>query len=211
MNDLERLLAQDVRRLIDRLAIPEGAVDQIRSSMPTLATRTDDLEERLAAARATLLDDYACWRQTLLDAESIWGARGVADGGRERARSRADASRGVETMMCSPVGSVLRGAALMSVMVAPASALAQDRTWEWHWSTHPMMFMWGAGGILMMLMMLLFWGVVIAGFVLGLRWLVTQGRPTAPRDEALEILRQRYARGEIDRQEFETRKRDLGV
>ena len=31
------------------------------------------------------------------------------------------------------------------------------------------------------------------------------------RDEALEILRQRYARGEIDKQEFDTRKRDLGV
>jgi len=34
-------------------------------------------------------------------------------------------------------------------------------------------------------------------------------RPGA-RDEALEILRQRYARGEIDKQEFDTRRRDLG-
>jgi putative membrane protein len=73
-----------------------------------------------------------------------------------------------------------------------------------------MMFMWGAGGVLMMLMMLQFWGVVIAGLVVGLRWLIAQGRPTG-RDEALEILRQRYARGEIDKQEFEARKRDLGV
>jgi putative membrane protein len=75
---------------------------------------------------------------------------------------------------------------------------------------HPMMFMWGAGGIVMMLMMLVFWALVIAGLVVGLRWLVGQGRP-AGRDEAFEILRQRYARGEIDKQEFETRKRDLGV
>jgi putative membrane protein len=73
-----------------------------------------------------------------------------------------------------------------------------------------MMFMWGAGGLVMMLMMLVFWGLVIAGLVVGLRWLMGQGRPTA-RDEALEILRQRYARGEIDKQEFEARKRDLGV
>jgi hypothetical protein len=31
-------------------------------------------------------------------------------------------------------------------------------------------FMWGAGGIVMMLMMLVFWGLVIAGLVVGLRW-----------------------------------------
>jgi putative membrane protein len=73
-----------------------------------------------------------------------------------------------------------------------------------------MMFMWGAGGLVMMLLMLVFWGLVIAGLVLGLRWLATQGRGTG-RDEAGEILRQRYARGEIDKQEFETRKRDLGL
>ena len=73
-----------------------------------------------------------------------------------------------------------------------------------------MMFMWGAGGIVMMLMMLVFWGLIIAGLVVGLRWLVGQGRSPG-RDEAFEILRQRYARGEIDKQEFETRKRDLGV
>ncbi len=74
---------------------------------------------------------------------------------------------------------------------------------------HPMMFMWAAGGLVMMLMMLVFWGLVIAGLVIGLRWLVGQGHP-ARRDEALDILRQRYARGEIDKQEFETRKRELG-
>jgi putative membrane protein len=97
---------------------------------------------------------------------------------------------------------------LALVLLAPASALAQDRTWEWQWGMHPMMFMWGAGGLVMMLMMLVFWGLVIAGLVLGVRWLAGQGR-AAGRDAALEILRQRYARGEIDKQEFETRKSDL--
>src|SRR5262249_10795434 len=95
-------------------------------------------------------------------------------------------------------------------LLAPGLAFAQGRTWEWDWNMHPMMFMWGAGGLVMMLMMLIFWGLVIAGLVGGLRWLVGQGRPGG-RDEALEILRQRYARGEIDKQEFETRKRDLGI
>jgi putative membrane protein len=99
--------------------------------------------------------------------------------------------------------------ALAFVLLAPRFALGQDRPWEWQWGMHPMMFMWGAGGMVM-LMMLVFWGLVIAGLVLGVRWLAGQGRG-APRDEALEILRQRYARGEIGKEEFETRKRDLGV
>ncbi|MBI1846007.1 MAG: SHOCT domain-containing protein [Candidatus Rokubacteria bacterium] len=68
--------------------------------------------------------------------------------------------------------------------------------------------MWGAGGLVMMLMMLVFWGVVIAGLVLGLRWLLSQGRSPGP-DSALAILRERYARGEINREEFEARRRDL--
>ena len=92
----------------------------------------------------------------------------------------------------------------------PVSALAQERTWEWDWGMHPIVFMWGAGGLVMLLMMLVFWGLVIAGLVVGLRWFIGQGR-FGHRDEALEILRQRYARGEIDKQEFETRKRDLGL
>lgn len=101
------------------------------------------------------------------------------------------------------------GAAAAAVLTS-GTVMAQDRPWEWQWGTHPMMFMWGAGGLVMMLMMLAFWGLVIAGLVLGLRWLLGQGRPIR-RDEALEILRHRYARGEIDKQEFETRKRDLGA
>jgi uncharacterized membrane protein len=40
------------------------------------------------------------------------------------------------------------------------------------------------------------------------RWLAGQGHP-ARRDEAFEILRQHYAGGDIDNQEFETRQRDL--
>jgi putative membrane protein len=90
----------------------------------------------------------------------------------------------------------------------PVSALAQGRPWDW--SSHPMMFAWGAGGLVMMLMMVLVWALLIVGLVFGVRWLAAHGRP-AHRDEAAEILRQRYARGEIDKQEFEMLKRDLGL
>ena len=56
--------------------------------------------------------------------------------------------------------------------------------------------------------MLLFWGLVIVGVVLGIRWLITQGKESRS-DSALEILRQRFARGEINKEEFEARNRDL--
>jgi putative membrane protein len=87
------------------------------------------------------------------------------------------------------------------------TAWAQERPYDF-WGMHPMWGMWGAWGIGMMLFMLVFWGLIIVGLVLGLRWLVTQGRESRS-DTALDILRQRYARGEIDKEEFEARKRDL--
>ena len=86
------------------------------------------------------------------------------------------------------------------------AAQAQERAYEWGWGMHPM---WGVWGIAMMVMMLLFWGVVIVGIVLGIRWLMGQGRQSQ-QDGAMDILRQRYARGEINKEEFESKKRDLG-
>ena len=90
----------------------------------------------------------------------------------------------------------------------PVAAWAQERPYDF-WGMHPMWGMWGAWGFGMMLMMLVFWGLIIAGLVLGIRWLVTQGRDSRS-DAALDILRQRYAHGEIDKEEFEAKKRDLG-
>ena len=67
---------------------------------------------------------------------------------------------------------------------------------------------WGIG----MIGMLLWWVLVILGIVLLARWIFGAshghgGRAAAGR--ALEILKQRYARGEIDKKEFEEKKRDL--
>jgi putative membrane protein len=63
------------------------------------------------------------------------------------------------------------------------------------------------------LMMVLFWGAVIALAVFLVRGL-TRGRGDAmvqPRPTALDILQERYARGEIDREEYEQRRHDLRV
>lgn len=90
--------------------------------------------------------------------------------------------------------------------VGATAAWAQDRTYEWQWRMHPMSWMWGAWGVFMMLGMLLFWGLVIAMVVVGIRWLGGQGSRF---DRAHGILRERYARGEIDKEEFEAKQRDL--
>ena len=99
----------------------------------------------------------------------------------------------------------IESATLMSWLL-PATAFAQERPYEWGWGMHPMM--WGAWGFGMMLMMILFWALVIAAVVLGIRWLLGQGKESRS-DSALEILRQRYARGEINKEEFEAKKKDL--
>ena len=100
-------------------------------------------------------------------------------------------------------------ASWLSAIDGPARAgalLVQDRFYEWHWEMHPM---WWWGGLGMMAMMFLFWVIFIVGLIVAIRWLFGKGRERTP-DSALEIVRQRYARGEIDKDEFETRKRDLG-
>jgi putative membrane protein len=85
-------------------------------------------------------------------------------------------------------------------------AWAQER---WGWGGHPMWGMWGVWGLGMMLVMLTFWALIIVGLIALVRWLVMQGRESRT-DTALEILRQRYARGEINKDEFDAKKRDLG-
>jgi putative membrane protein len=68
--------------------------------------------------------------------------------------------------------------------------------------------MWGVWGVGMLLVMLTFWVLVIVGLIALVRWLAAQGRE--PRsDAALDILRQRYARGEINKDEFDAKRRDL--
>ncbi len=68
---------------------------------------------------------------------------------------------------------------------------------------------WGMG--FGFIFMLLFWGLVLLGVATLIRWLVTPSPPNrSPRDKApLEIVQERYARGEINREEYEQKKRDL--
>lgn len=70
-------------------------------------------------------------------------------------------------------------------------------------------YMGGFGWIFM----LLFWGLVIVGLVALVKWIAGSSRTSDPvsrhGDEALKILKERYARGEIDSEELAARKREL--
>jgi len=62
-----------------------------------------------------------------------------------------------------------------------------------------------------MVFTLIFWILLIAGIVFLITWLVQRAVGTESRMEetALEILKKRYAKGEIAKAEFEEKKRDL--
>ena len=73
--------------------------------------------------------------------------------------------------------------------------------------------MWGLG---ILAVILALWALVslapmvlaLVGAVLGIRWLARATGRSRP-DAALEILRERYARSEISKEEFDAKRRDL--
>jgi putative membrane protein len=106
-------------------------------------------------------------------------------------------------------------AAAMVIVLAPAWAWAQD-TYGEGYGRH--MMWWDGGGygtVFGPLFMILVLGLVIAAAVVLVRGLGGPGHGTLPSSPSpgrtpLDILKERFARGEIDKSEFEDRRRVLG-
>jgi len=107
----------------------------------------------------------------------------------------------------------------LALALVPGAAWTQapSDTDRYVWGPH--MMGWGGGWYAMIfgpLFMLLFLAVLIAAVVLLVRWLggpwqdPTLPHHTLPGRTPLDILKERFARGEIDKDEFEDRRRVLG-
>ena len=106
---------------------------------------------------------------------------------------------------------IARGAIVAFATPAALPAQAQDLG-DGRWGWRHMMWegTWGWGHMIVGgLMMIVFWVVVIALAVLLVRALSGAGQSRADHRSALAILEERFARGEIDREEFEERRRLL--
>ncbi|MBR9763573.1 MAG: SHOCT domain-containing protein [Rhodobacteraceae bacterium] len=96
-----------------------------------------------------------------------------------------------------------------SALVLSVGAALADPSDSWGEGFGHMM--WGGGfGMVGGLMMLLFWGAIIALIVFAVRGF-SAGSGSADKPDAADILRERYAKGEIDDEEYERRKAKLGL
>lgn len=92
---------------------------------------------------------------------------------------------------------------VLAGLASPAFAQAEG---PGGYGYHMHEFGW-AGMVMGPLMMLLFIGLAVALGVALLRWL--GALPSSPKGKSLQILEERFARGDIDAEEFEARRRAL--
>ena len=100
------------------------------------------------------------------------------------------------------------GVPLYALLIAPLGVSAQQPRADY---PGPHM-MWESGWMFFgPLMMILFIGLIVAVVVLIVRWLGDRKSDARIPSEgkAIEILKQRFARGEIDKEEYEERRRVL--
>lgn len=100
---------------------------------------------------------------------------------------------------------------LLGSLFVPGSAFAQNDFTDCHG-------MWNWGGMMgwsgwfwpMMILWVVLWILGIVALILFLRWVFTYGsKETGKEQNALDIIKERYAKGEINKEKYEEMKKDL--
>lgn len=104
---------------------------------------------------------------------------------------------------------LIRSGIAFNAFALSSAAWAQQQDWPYH-GPH----MWNFGGWMFLgpLMFIVFIAAIVAAVVVIFRWLGGShgaAPPSPPGKTPLDILKERYARGEIDKEEFEERRRVL--
>ena len=102
----------------------------------------------------------------------------------------------------------LRNALLIAV---PATVLTTLSAAAQTYGDHPQMGAWGWGGMIFgPIMMIVFIALIVGAVVLVIRWTGLGGSAVVGgANKARQILDERFARGEIDKDDYEERKRVL--
>lgn len=78
---------------------------------------------------------------------------------------------------------------------------------NWTYGYDGMMGSFGFGGFLLMVV---WWAIIVYVVALAIRWIMDGTRHEGRHGKsAIDILKERYAKGEIDRKEFEEKKKDI--
>lgn len=75
MNALERVLQDDLNRLVDRLAAVTADGAECR---PSVQAQLDRAEARLSSVRQELLRGYGDWREALEECGDLWAMAALA-------------------------------------------------------------------------------------------------------------------------------------
>ena len=116
--------------------------------------------------------------------------------------------------MTKTQGWIASAGAVVALLPGWAWAQSSPGTDQYGWGPH--MMGWGGGWSGMIfgpIFMIVVLALVIAVAVLLVRWLGGPWQAASPQPPArtpLDILKERFARGEIDKEEFEARRRILG-